>query len=41
MNSGSLLGSLSLAGLGVSAACAIAALVIYHAILSRREDAGA
>ncbi|MGB3470191.1 MAG: hypothetical protein WBA51_05165 [Erythrobacter sp.] len=40
-NSGSALGGLSLLALGVATVCVIAVLVLYHGILSRRDNAEA
>ena len=39
LNGGSMFGGLSLAGLGAGAVAAITALTLYHAIITRREEA--
>lgn len=39
LNSGTMLGGLSLFGLGAGAVGAMAALALYHAIVTRREQA--
>ena len=39
LNGGSMFGGLSLTGLGAGAIAAIAALILYHAIVTRREQA--
>ena len=39
LNGGSMFGGLSLSGLGAGAVAAIAVLILYHAIVTRREQA--
>ncbi|MEM9085634.1 MAG: hypothetical protein AAGB23_06895 [Pseudomonadota bacterium] len=39
LNGGSMFGGLSLTGLGAGALAAIAALILYHAVFTRREKA--